>query len=341
MSKVVFGICGCGMIARYHAQAIQDVPNAELLGACSYSFSSAEAFCKETNTRPFASYEEMLACDEINAVSICSPSGDHAQQVLSALRAGKHVVVEKPMCITLEDADEIIRTADETGLKVCSISQLRFSDSIQELKRAIEAGEFGKLHSAALTMRYLRTQEYYDSAAWRGTWEKDGGGVLMNQGIHGIDMLCYLLGPAHEICGFAQTMGHTIEVEDVAVAAVRFESGAMATIDASTCCAPGFPKKIVLSGEKGTAVLEEDAVTLWTLPTPCRLKLGQISGSSGASDPKGITCANHTRQFANFVDAVLTGAKLISDASEGKLPLEIILGVYQSSNEGKRVTFEH
>lgn len=341
MAQVRFGIVGCGMISNFHAKAIETIENAVLIGACSKSSASAERLCREFNVRKFDTYEEMLACPEIDAVAICTPSGDHARQILQALDAGKHVVVEKPMCIRLEDCDAVIRKADETGRKVCVISQLRFSDAIQEMKRAIDAGEMGKLYSTALTMRYFRSQAYYDSAAWRGTWALDGGGVLMNQGIHGVDMLCYLFGPAQSLSGYAQTMGRDIEVEDTAVTAIRFENGMLGTIDASTCCEPGFPKKIVVSGEKGTIVMEEDAITLWTLPTPCQIPIGAATGNSASSDPRGILLTNHTRQFRNFVDAVLNGAPLVSDAREGRLPLEIILGTYQSSREGKPIQIRH
>ena len=341
MAQIRFGIVGCGMIASYHAKAMEMTPGAVLLGACSKSSASAEKFCAENAVRKFDTYEEMLLCPDIDAISICTPSGDHARQILQALDAGKHVVVEKPMCIQLSDCDAVIRKAEETGKQVCVISQLRFSDAIQEIKRAIDAGEFGKLYSTALTMRYFRSQAYYDQAAWRGTWALDGGGILMNQGIHGVDMLCYLFGPAQSLSGYAQTMGHDIEVEDTAVTAIRFENGMLGTIDASTCCAPGFPKKIVISGEKGTVIMEEDAITHWSLPTPCHIPTGVVSGSSAASDPRGITCTNHARQFANFVDAVLNGAPMVSDARQGRLPLEIILGTYQSSREGKPVQIQH
>lgn len=339
--KVSFGIVGCGMIAHYHADAINAVENAELVGACSHSPASAEIFCRDRSIRKFDSYEEMLACPDINAVSICTPSGDHARQILMALRAGKDVVVEKPMTISLADADEVIRVAEETGRKVCSISQLRFSDAIQEIRRVIQEGHLGKIYSVALTMRYFRSQAYYDQAGWRGTWAQDGGGVLMNQGIHGIDMLCYLLGPAKEVAAYADTLGRNIEVEDTAVAAVKFENGVLATIDASTCCQPGFPRKMVISGEGGTIVTEDDNITLWTLSEPCRIPVGGVSENSGASDPRGITWANHARQFEDFVTGVLEDHPLVSDAREGRLPLEIILGVYQSSREGRFITLEH
>ena len=339
--SVRFGIVGCGMISHYHADAIGAVENAELVGACSRSRESAEAFCGKYGIRCFESYEQMLASSDITAVSICTPSGDHARQILMALRAGKDVVVEKPMCISLADADEVIRLAEETGKKVCVISQLRFSDAIQEIRRAIREGLLGKVYSVALTMRYFRSQAYYDQAGWRGTWAMDGGGVLMNQGIHGIDMLCYLFGPAEEVGAYAATLGRDIEVEDTAVAAVKFESGVLATIDASTCCAPGFPRKMVISGERGTIVTEDDNIVLWTLPEPCGMTVGTVSANSGASDPRGITWANHARQFEDFVDSVLNDRAPVSDQREGRLPLELILGVYESSREGKFVKLTH
>lgn len=332
------GIVGCGMIANFHAYAIRTVQDTVLAGACSRSDASAEKFCAGQNIRKFASYAQMLASPDIDAVSLCTPSGDHCAQILQALEAGKHVVVEKPMCITLEECDRVIRKAEETGLTVCVISQHRFSDGIGEIRRAIGAGELGKIHCVQLTMHYFRPQSYYDSAEWRGTWALDGGGVLMNQGIHGVDMLCYLLGRPQSVSGFIATSGRNIEVEDTAAGAVRFENGVIGTIDASTCCAPGFPQRIVITCEKGRIVTQDDAIVEWTLPTPCQIEIGVSAGGSGAGDPRAIYMENHVRQFRNFAEAVLRNAPLNSDAREGKLPLEIILGIYRSSASGKTVT---
>lgn len=338
-SSVRIGIVGCGMIAAFHAHAINSLENTTLIGACSRSDASAEKFCTEQGIRKFDSYAELLACPDIDAVSLCTPSGDHCAQILQALDAGKHVVVEKPMCITLEECDRVIRRAEETGLTVCVISQHRFSDGIGEIKRAIDAGELGKIHCVQLTMHYFRPQKYYDSAAWRGTWALDGGGVLMNQGIHGVDMLCYLLGPAKSVTGYIETSGRNIEVEDTACAALRFESGVVGTIDASTCCEPGFPQRIVITCENGRIATQDDTIMEWTLPTPCRIEVGAPSGGSGAADPRAIFMENHVRQFRNFADHLLKGTPLNSDARAGKLPLEIILGIYRSSREGKSICY--
>lgn len=337
-TPIRIGIVGCGMIAGFHAHALKTVENTVLAGACSRSEASAEKFCTEQSIPMFRTYEEMLRDPDIDAVSLCTPSGDHCRQILQALTAGKHVVVEKPMCITLEECNRVIAKAAETGLTVCVISQHRFSDGIQEIKRAIDAGELGKIHSVQLTMHYFRPQSYYDSAAWRGTWALDGGGVLMNQGIHGIDMLCYLLGNPRSVTGYIETSGRNIEVEDTACAAVRFESGVIGTIDASTCCAPGFPQRIVITCENGRIATQDDNIVEWTLPTPCQIEVGTKSGGSGAGDPKAIFMENHIRQFRNFANSLLHGAPLNSDAKEGKLPLEIILGIYQSSREARSIS---
>lgn len=338
MKTLTFGIVGCGIIANAHALAIQNTSGASLLGACSKTDASAEAFCDQYGLRKFESYEQMLNCPEIDAVSICTPSGDHASQIIAALEKGKHAVVEKPMCITLEEAEAVIEAQKRYGKRVGVIFQRRFCDAWWEAKRAVSEGHLGKIYSASLSMPYYRSQEYYNMAAWRGTWQHDGGGVLMNQGIHGIDFMCWLLGPVREVSGKIATLGHDIEVEDTAMAALRFESGALGSINATTCHAPGGPTKLTVVGEKGSIALEEETITQWNLSEPCRISVGNIPEGSNSYSPKGMPWENHARQFGNFVDAVLNGADLISDAREGRLSLEVILGIYQSSREGKSIT---
>ena len=334
---VSFGIVGCGIIARFHALAIGDVPGARLLGACSKTYQSTEKLCSEFHARPFASYEELLAEPELDVVVICTPSGDHAGQILSALRAGKHVVVEKPMCLTMAEADAVVAEAEKLGRMVCVISQTRFSDGVQAIKQAIDRGEMGRLVSASLTMRYFRSQDYYNMAQWRGTLAGDGGGVLMNQGIHGIDVLCYLMGMPVGVTGYSRTLLRDIEVEDTAVAAVEFENRALAVIDATVCSQPAMPRKLMICGEKGSVVLEEDSIVQWNLPTPCPVMGSGSAGGSGAADPKGITHQNHTREYRNIMDHLCNGAPLLLDSRQGRMPLSVILGIYESSKTGKAI----
>lgn len=335
--ELKIGIVGCGMISRYHALAVQETEGISLTGCCSHSYESACALAKEFSITAWESYEDMLADGGLDTVAICTPSGDHARQILMALNAGKHVVVEKPMCLTLEEADKVVRKADETGLVVCTISQSRFSDAARVIKSAIDAGHFGRMVSASLMMRYFRSQEYYDQAGWRGTIAGDGGGVLMNQGIHGIDLLCWLMGRPVSACGYSDTLLRDIEVEDTVAAAVRFVGGAVASIDATVCSQPAYAKKLILCGEKGSVELTEDSITLWSLPVPCPLPIGAEEGNSGAADPRGISHHNHTREYADFVHAVHTGAPVLIDAREGRVPLQVIHAIYESSATGKRV----
>ena len=332
-----FGIVGCGMIARYHAVAIQQTDRCSLLGACSKTYASTEKFSQEVNCIPFASYGEMLSHPELDVVVICSSSGEHFHQAKEALEAGKHVIVEKPMCLTMADADALVELDKQYPQTVCVISQSRFSDAAQTIKAAIDAGSFGKMVSASLMMRYYRSQAYYDQAEWRGTVAGDGGGVLMNQGIHGIDLLCHFMGKPVGVTGYARTMLRDIEVEDTAAAAIEFESGAVATLDATVCSQPSFSKKFILCGEKGTVVMEEDAILSWSLPDPCPIPLGAKSGNSASADPKGISVAYHLREYENFVGHVLDGKELMLDADQGRMPLGVILGVYESSRTGKHI----
>ena len=332
-----FGIVGCGMIARYHAQAIQQTPRCSLLGACSKTYASTEKFVREVPCIPFPSYEEMLTHPDLDVVVICTSSGEHFHQAKEALEAGKHVIVEKPMCLTIKDADALVELDKQYPQTVCVISQSRFSDAAQTIKAAIDAGSFGKMVSASLMMRYYRSQAYYDQAEWRGTVAGDGGGVLMNQGIHGIDLLCHFMGKPVGVTGYARTMLRDIEVEDTAAAAIEFESGAIATLDATVCSQPSFSKKFILCGEKGTVVMEEDAILSWSLPDPCPIPLGAKSGNSASADPKGISVAYHLREYENFVGHVLDGKELMLDADQGRMPLSVILGVYESSRTGTHI----
>lgn len=336
-TDIKVGIVGCGMISRYHARAINDTEGVSLAGCCSHSYSSAEKFAAEFSVPAYESYEQMLAQPDVDAVAICTPSGDHARQILNALDAGKHVIAEKPMCLTLEEADAVVEKAAKTGLTVCVISQSRFSEAALEIKRAIDAGEFGKMVSASLMMRYYRSPAYYNQAEWRGTLAGDGGGVLMNQGIHGIDLLCHLMGKPVSTCGYVDTMLRDIEVEDTAVGAVRFANGSVATIDATVCSEPAFSKTFIFCGEKGVVQLVEDSITMWSLPTPCKLPIGAVDGNSGASDPSGITHHNHAKQYADFVQAAANNTKPLVDEIEGRMPLRVIHGIYESSRTGKHV----
>ncbi len=339
MKKVRFGIIGCGTISRFHATAIDRIEDAELYGVYDGWRPGAERFVTEHPAVIFDSLEELLASPEVDAVCICTPSGLHTEQAVAAMKAGKSIVVEKPMSLSLSDADLLISTAEETGAKVCVISQFRFSAAVQEVRRALDEGAFGKVVSGSLSMKYFRSHEYYASGGWRGTWAMDGGGCLMNQGIHGIDVFRYLMGPVKTLTAITKTQTRKIEVEDSAAAILEFKNGAVGTIQGSTTCYPGYPRRIEICGEEGSVVLEEDSILSWDLPIECRLPVGVGASNVASSDPKAIDVSGHVRQIGNLVDSILRGAELMAPAASGRPPLEVILGIYESSAKGEAVVF--
>ena len=218
------GILGCGMIARYHARSLTELPQANLLGAFSRSRETREKFCQDFGIRAFSSVEELLAEPRLDAVCICLPSGLHYEVALACIRAGKHVIVEKPMTFTADQADELINAAEMAGVQVSVISQLRYSDAVTQLKQALDEGWFGQLATMDVYMKYWREPGYYSASNWKGTLKMDGGGALINQGIHGVDLLRYLAGPAISVQALTATRCHDIEAEDTVAAVLEFEN---------------------------------------------------------------------------------------------------------------------
>jgi len=340
METVRFAIIGCGSISEKHAMAIQQTPEAQLVACYSDPMESAERFAQAWGINAYYSYDALLNSDNIDAVSICTPSGLHTPQAIAAIKHGKHVLMEKPMSLTLEEADSLINAAKHSQVKVGIVSQYRFSPAVLEINRAIKAGALGRITSGSLQMKYYRSPAYYASGPWRGTWKLDGGGALMNQGIHGVDIFRSLMGAPKTLTGYARTQVHAIEVEDSAVAILEFEGGALGTIEGSTACYPGYPRRLEICGDKGSIVLEEDSIIRWDLDIPCRLPVGQPPKDVASSDPMAISLEGHTRHYVNFVGAVLRDEPLLEDAEAGRLPLEIILGIYQSSASGKSIAME-
>jgi predicted dehydrogenase len=230
-----FGIVGCGMISTFHARAIADVMGAKLEACFDTRGEAAEKFAKANGCRAYTDLNKMLADPKVEIVTVATPSGAHMEPAAAAARAGKHVIVEKPLEITLKKCDRMIEACEKAKVKLGAIFPSRFHDSSVKLKKAIEGGRFGKLTLGDAYVKWFRTQEYYDSGAWRGTWALDGGGALMNQAIHSVDLLTWLMGPVLEIQANTATLAHArIEVEDVVVATLRFANGAIGVLEATT-----------------------------------------------------------------------------------------------------------
>jgi predicted dehydrogenase len=344
-------IVGCGMIARFHARALADVPDTRLVALVSRNPANAEAVRKAAGV-PCDVYTDLapvLARADVHLAIVTTPSGAHLEPAVAAARAGKHVVVEKPLEITLERCDRIIEACDQAGVKLCTIFPSRFGEANQALKAAVNAGRFGRLTLAETTCKWWRPQSYYDTGGWKGTRALDGGGALMNQAVHNVDLLLWLMGSPTHIAAFTATLAHErIEVEDTAVACLRFDSGALGVIQAATSVHPGLPKTIAIHGDRGTAVIEQDDILRWDL-TPetaedraLKQRFAEKVGASGGSnDPAAISHVGHARQLADFVQAIRTARPPLVDGREGRRAVEVILAIYESAATGRTVPLKH
>jgi UDP-N-acetyl-2-amino-2-deoxyglucuronate dehydrogenase len=349
-----FAIVGCGMIARFHARAIAEIPGAKVAALVSRTPANAHKLLDETNTPAcpvFTSVEQAVRAPGVDAVIITTPSGAHLEPAVVAAAAGKHVVVEKPLEITGERCDRIIAACEKHRVKLCTIFPSRFGDANVALKAAIEEGKFGRLTLGETACKWWRTQQYYDEGGWKGTRALDGGGALMNQAIHNVDLLLWMMGDAVQVSGFTATLAHErIEVEDTAVAVLRFQNGALGVIQATTSVHPGYPKTIAVHGDRGSAVIEQDDVLRWDFTPETdadravkeRFALGRAGGvnprvSGGAADPKAISHEGHRRQLADFVEAIRDDRPPRVDGREGKKAVVLITSIYESDRTGRVV----
>jgi predicted dehydrogenase len=346
--KLGFAIIGCGMIARFHALALAEIPEARVAALVSRTPANAERLLAETGTPACPVFTDVAAAVRapgVDAVIITTPSGAHLEPAVVAADAGKHVVVEKPLEITGERCDRIIEACDRSRVKLCTIFPSRFADSSRVLKAAVEVGRFGRLTLGEAANKWWRSQAYYDDGGWKGTQALDGGGALMNQAIHNVDLLLWLMGDAAEVVGFTGTLAHDrIEVEDTAVAAIRFQNGALGVLTATTSVHPGYPKQIAVHGDKGSAVIEQEDVLKWDF-TPATAEdesvkqrfAAKVGASGGAADPKAISHEGHRRQLADFVEAIRADRPPAVDGREGRKAVALICAVYESNRTGRAV----
>lgn len=340
-----FGLIGCGAVGAHHVTAISQLHNARLVAVCDVSEASAQRFAQRAGVPWYTDYRKMLERDDIEIVNVCTPSGLHMEPALAAIAAGKHCIVEKPLEITLDRCDRIIAAADKAGVLLGTIFPSRFGAAAQELKRAVDAGRFGRLTLGDAYVRWWREQSYYDTGGWRGTWKLDGGGALINQSIHSVDLIQWYMGPAKAVCTIAGCIAHTgIEVDDAAIVAVEWASGALGVIQGTTAAWPGMDRRIVISGDAGSAILEEDRLAFWKFRRETRrderIRAGELAAEdmgSGASDPMAFSPENHRRQLADFLRALDRGTPPLVDGREGRKSVEIVLAAYKSAETGKRV----
>ena len=334
---VRFGIAGAGMIARFYGTAIRSLPDAQLVAICrSQGGNTAEA-AAQFGVPCELSYAALLARDDVDAVCICTPSGLHAEQTILAAQAGKHVLVEKPLALTLADADAMIAACQEHGVQLGVALQRRTNPAFGALHAAIAAGAIGRPTLGTVSMPYWRDQSYYGSAAWRGTWALDGGGALMNQGIHLVDLLLWLIGDdVAEVHASTATLAHQVEVEDCVTATLRFSRGALGSIAATTAAAPGFPHRVEIYGEVGGVQIEGDQIVRWEGDPSAQIdqhvaQPGALVAAGAGASPAGVGTAGHTRLLADFVEALRTGREPLVSGAEARRSLALVLDIYNAA----------
>ncbi len=342
MGKIYnFGIIGLGTIARFHARAINDIPNARFYAGYDPVEGRAQSFASEFGGKAYSDLDAFLSDKQMDIVTITTPSGCHRDVSIAALDAGFDIIVEKPLEITVSRCNDIIEAAKRNGRKLGTVFQSRYHDSSRVVKDAIDKGRLGKLVMVDAYVKWYRSQEYYDSGAWRGTLAIDGGGALMNQSIHAVDLLQWFGGDVEEVCGISDICSHTnIEVEDVLVSTVKFKNGALGVIEASTAVWPGFYKRIEILGTEGSIVLEEESIKEWRFKDEneddelIRMRFSSTISGGGASDPKSIGYEGHKKEFEDFIEAVEHDRKPLVDGVEGRKAVSIIEAVYKSCREG-------
>ena len=345
IEKVGFGIIGAGNIGAFHAAVLNQLECTKLIAIYDRNTAACARLAEEYHCEAYSDFEAFLADSRIKAVTIATPSGLHSTMAIPAAKAGKHIFCEKPLDITLEKTDAIIETCEKNNVLLSPVFQYRFTRPVQLVKEAMRKGRFGRMVLASAQVRWFREAAYYSSSNWRGTWALDGGGALMNQSIHAVDMLLYINGAPEEVFAFAGTLSHSIEVEDNLCAAIKYRNGSFGTIEVSTSCAPGFPRRIEFSGSEGTVAFEEDKITRWefvkSLPEDEEIikELSAGGDAAGGRSPMNIGPEGHMRQLTDFTDAIIHCREPELNGREGRRAVELICGIYESARTGKPFYF--
>ena len=338
-----FAIIGTGMIAEFHAAAIAAVPGAKLIGAYGNVPEQRAVFCAKHGIKEYESQDALIADPAVLAATVATPSGLHAAVAVPVLEAGKAVLCEKPIDVSLEAVDAILAAEKRGGGRLACVFQSRFGAGAVQLKAAIEAGRFGRLTMCSAYIKWWRDQSYYDTSGWKGTWKIDGGGALMNQGVHAVDLLQWLVGLPEEVSAFYSTLAHRMEAEDTMAAVLRFPGGTLGVIEAATSTWPGDDLQIEICGEKGSATIVNDRITRWEFAEMQpgdedvlkNESAGKIGG--GTSDPKAISIEGHRRLIEDLVAAIREGRPPMIPGTDARKAIALILACYESSRTGRAV----
>jgi predicted dehydrogenase len=338
MRKFKIGIVGTGAITGKHAEAIAEIENAELVALCSSSSDRAKAAQQKFGIQAYSDVSAFLTHPELDIVCICTASGHHMEAGLLAAKAGKHLLIEKPIEINLGRADQLIAACEENGVKLGVIFQNRFSADYLKLRSAVREGRFGKLLMGNAHVNWYRAPEYYSGSPWKGTLEGDGGGAFMNQGIHTIDLLLDTMGAVKSVFAKVKTALHPIEGEDLGAALVTFENKALGNITASTALYPGLPERLEIFGKNGSAVLEAGKLIHWSIQgEEPETIIADTNAGSGAADPMAIGHALHRAQWEHFINAIQNNEPVLVEGRAARKSVELIRAIYKSSELQKEV----
>ena len=340
MSILKFALVGCGRIANRHADLLGNniIENAELAAVCDLDENKANKIAKKFNVNAYIDMHEMMRKEKIDVISVLTESGNHASNVIDLAKYKKHIIVEKPISLTLEDADKMIAAADNANIKLFVVKQNRFNLPIIKLREAIENKRFGKLLLGTVRVRWCRTQQYYDQASWRGTWSMDGG-VLTNQAIHHVDMLSWMMGDIESVFSYSVTHLAEIEAEDTIVSSIRFKNGALGTIEATTAARPkDLEGSISILGEKGTVEIGGFAmnqIKTWEFSESLSEDENIISQYS--SNPPNVYGYGHKAYYDHVIKSITKGSPNLIDGIQAKKSIEIVSAIYDSVESKKEV----
>jgi predicted dehydrogenase len=341
-APIRIGLLGCGAISTQHLEAISTIPGIALSAVASASEDRARAVGERWGVPWHTRLDDLLGREDVDAVTICTPSGLHPTHALAALRSGRHVVIEKPIALTVVEADAIVREGRQRDLVVATISQRRFEPAVRALRAAVESGALGRLSMIIAEGLYYRPQSYYDSSSWRGTRDLDGG-VLMNQAIHTIDLMRWIGGPVTSVVAHLATVGHAMEAEDTASVSLRFANGALGSIVATTCATPEFPVELRVYGDLGHVRLVSEGAVEWDVPgvdAPPPADERVAPAGIGATRTWGTNAVGYLRQYADFVDAVRDHRPPIVTGENGRNAVAIVTAAYDADRLGRAVVLD-
>ena len=357
MDRVRTALVGHGKVAHTHAQALSTLAESHFVAVCGRSRARAQDFAERYHVRAYADVQEMIVDAGVQAVVVCTPHPAHARPAIQAAQAGVHCLVEKPMAASLKDCDAMLVAADEAGVKLGVISQRRLYEPVQRVKAAIEAGKIGRPILGTVIMLGWRDEAYYRSDPWRGKWDQEGGGVLVNQAPHQLDLLQWFMGPVVELFGYWDNLNHPyVEVEDTAAAVLRFESGGLGSIVVSNSQEPGIYGKVHVHGEKGysvgvqtdggamfisgvSEVLEPPINDLWTIPGEEHLLDQWRAEDEAIFEAVDATTHYHCLQDQDFLQAILADRDPMVTGAEGRKTVEIFIAIYRSQRDRRPIEF--